>query len=194
MSPAAPTHPVPAAVLWLTGLSGAGKSTIAQALHLRLQSQGHTVVVLDGDDLRQGLNKDLGFSPADRKENVRRVAEVARLMANAGLLVVVALISPFRIDRDQARALFATGQFCEVFVDTPLALAEARDPKGLYRRARSGLMPGFTGIDSPYEEPLKPELTITTAGTPVVQAVDAIMAWLASGPGQTATGPTFKGN
>ncbi len=152
----------PARVLWLTGLSGAGKSTIAQATCQLLRSQGRRAVVLDGDELRRGLTRDLGFSDADRSENVRRTAEVARLMADAGLVVIVALISPFRADRALARALFEPGRFIEVFVDTALSVAESRDPKGLYKRARQGRLPGFTGIASPYEPPLAPEISIAT--------------------------------
>jgi bifunctional enzyme CysN/CysC len=154
-----------ACVLWFTGLSGAGKSTIARCLEEQLRASGRPVALLDGDELRLGLNKDLGFSAADRAENVRRVGEVARLMVNAGLTVIVALISPFRADRDAARGLFKPGQFVEIFVDTPLAVAEARDPKGLYRRARQGQLPAFTGVDSPYEVPLRAEITIDTQTT-----------------------------
>jgi adenylyl-sulfate kinase len=165
-----------APVLWLTGLSGAGKSTIAQAVHARLLAKGRRAVVLDGDELRRGLTRDLGFSATDRAENVRRTAEVARLMADAGLVVVVALISPFRADRDRARALFEPGRFIEVFVDTALSVAESRDPKGLYRRARQGQLPGFTGIDSPYEVPLAPELRISTAHTTVDEAAALLAA------------------
>ncbi len=153
----------PGVVFWLTGLSGAGKSTIAQATCRALRLQGRQAALLDGDELRRGLTSDLGFSPADRAENVRRTAEVARLMADAGLTVVVALISPFRVDRDRARALFEAGRFFEVHVDTALSVAEARDPKGLYWRARQGLLPAFTGIGSPYEPPLAPALRIDTA-------------------------------
>ncbi len=163
-------------VLWLTGLSGAGKSTIAHCLHGRLRALGRPVALLDGDELRRGLNKDLGFSAADRAENVRRVAEVARLMVDAGLTVIVALISPFRADRDLARALFAPGQFVEIFVDTPLAVAESRDPKGLYRRARLGQLPGFTGIDAPYERPEQPEISIDTVLTTAEQAAQQILS------------------
>jgi adenylyl-sulfate kinase len=169
----------PAPVLWLTGLSGAGKSTIAQAACARLRELGRHAVVLDGDELRRGLTRDLGFSAADRAENVRRTAEVARLMADAGLVVVVALISPFRADRALARALFEPGRFIEVFIDTPLALAEARDPKGLYKRARQGLLPAFTGISSPYEAPLEPELTLRTADVTVSEAAQLLVDQLA---------------
>ncbi|MBC7941970.1 MAG: adenylyl-sulfate kinase, partial [Chitinophagaceae bacterium] len=171
-------------VLWFTGLSGAGKSTIATLVAADLRAQRQPTVVLDGDDLRRGLNKDLGFSAADRAENMRRVGEVARLMADAGMTVVVALISPFRAHRARARALFAPGQFIEVFIDTPLALAEARDPKGLYRRARQGLLPGFTGIDSPYEAPEQPEISITTASMSAEQAAQRIVAVTLGRPGR----------
>jgi bifunctional enzyme CysN/CysC len=149
-------------VIWLTGLSGAGKSTIANLVECRLHSRGHHTFVLDGDNVRHGLNRDLGFGARDRAENVRRVAEVAGLMADAGLIVLVASISPFRAERRMARALMPEGQFLEVFIDTPLAVAEARDPKGLYRRARRGELRDFTGIDSPYECPERPELRIDT--------------------------------
>jgi adenylyl-sulfate kinase len=148
--------------IWFTGLSGAGKSTLANALVAQLKLAGKAVYILDGDALRQGLNKDLGFSNADRIENIRRVGELARLMVDAGLIVVVALISPFIEDRAKARALFEGGQFIEVFIDAPLAVCESRDVKGLYKRARSGLIPQFTGIDSPYEVPVAPDLVINT--------------------------------
>ena len=148
--------------IWLTGYSGAGKSTIATLLHAELRANGRASVLLDGDAIRRGLNSDLGFSDLDRAENIRRVAEVACLMVDAGIIAIVALISPFRQDRDLARAKFAPGAFVEVFVDTPLAVAEARDEKGLYRRARAGLLPQFTGIDSAYEPPLHPEIRIDT--------------------------------
>jgi bifunctional enzyme CysN/CysC len=140
-------------VIWLTGLSAAGKSTIARALELRLVKQQHFAYVLDGDNVRHGLNRDLGFTDADRVENVRRVAEVARLMADAGLIVLVSLISPFRAERRMARELMKPGEFIEIFVDTPLDVAEARDPKGLYKKARRGELKNFTAIDSPYEVP-----------------------------------------
>ena len=150
-------------MVWLTGLSGTSKSTIANALERELHGQGKRTYILDGDNIRQGLNRDLGFSDADRAENIRRIAQVARLFADAGVIVVVAFMSPFRAERDTARALFAPGDFLEVFVDVPLAVAEERDPKGLYRKARSGALPQFTGIDSPYEPPLAPELVLPTA-------------------------------
>ena len=150
-------------VLWLTGLSGAGKSTIAARLDQKLHDMGAHSYVLDGDNLRHGLNRDLGFTDADRVENVRRVAEVARLMADAGLIVIVSLISPFRAERQMARDLMGDIAFAEVFVDTPIAVCEERDPKGLYRKARAGELANFTGIDSPYEPPESPELVLKGA-------------------------------
>lgn len=150
------------ALVWLTGLSGAGKSTIALALERKLHNRGIHSYLLDGDDLRQGLNSDLGFMPEHRVENIRRAGEVARLMVDAGLVVLAAFISPYRADRQMVRDRFATGDFLEVFVDTPLAVCEQRDPKGLYVRARRGEVPNFTGISAPYEEPQAPELRIDT--------------------------------
>jgi len=144
--------------IWLTGLSGAGKSTLANLLEQRLHQLGRHTYVLDGDNVRHGLNSDLGFDAMSRSENVRRVARVAQLMVDAGLIVVVSLISPLRQQREQARALFGPDEFIEVFVDTPLAVCEQRDVKGLYVRARQGVLPQFTGIDSPYETPLAPEI------------------------------------
>lgn len=149
-------------LVWLTGLSGAGKSTIAISLERLLYARGIHSYLLDGDDLRQGLNRDLGFTPEARVENIRRAGEVARLMVNAGLVVVAAFISPYRADRQMVRERFASGDFVEVFVDTPLAVCEQRDPKGLYERARRGEIAHFTGITAPYEVPLSPELRIDT--------------------------------
>jgi adenylyl-sulfate kinase len=149
-------------VLWLTGLSGAGKSTIADHVEAALHARGRHTYLLDGDNVRHGLNRDLGFTDAARVENIRRVAEVARLMADAGLIVLVSFISPFASERAMARSLFAPGSFYEVFIDTPLPVAEARDPKGLYAKARRGELANFTGIDSPYEPPEDPELRIDT--------------------------------
>ena len=163
------------AVLWLTGLSGSGKSTLANRIEQRLLAEGRHTYILDGDNVRHGLNKDLGFSEADRVENIRRVAEVAKLMADAGLIVLVAFISPFRADRELARSLMEPGEFIEVFVDAPLAVAEARDPKGLYRKARAGELKNFTGIDSPYEPPLQPEVHIDTTCTSPDAAADRIV-------------------
>ena len=163
-------------VLWFTGLSGAGKSTIANRVEQRLLEDGLHSALLDGDNVRHGLNRDLGFTDADRVENVRRVAEVARLMTDAGLIVLVSFISPFREERRMARELMGPGEFLEVFVDVPLAVAEARDVKGLYAKARSGQLSHFTGIDSPYEAPEAPELRIDTAACSPDEAADRIMA------------------
>ena len=168
----------PGRAVWLTGLSGAGKSTIANALERALNHQGKRTYILDGDNIRQGLNRDLGFSDADRAENIRRVAQVARLFVDAGVIVVVAFISPFRAERQAARELFAPGDFLEVFVDVPLALAEERDPKGLYRKARTGELRQFTGIDSPYEPPLAAELVLPTAQLTPQECVQRICALL----------------
>jgi bifunctional enzyme CysN/CysC len=165
-------------VVWFTGLSGAGKSTIANALERRLHAMGCHTATLDGDNVRHGLSRDLGFTDADRVENIRRVAAVARLMVDAGLLVLVSFISPFRAERDRARALVADGEFVEVFVDTPLDAAERRDRKGLYRKARAGSLPHFTGIDSPYEPPQSPEIRIDTASGSVAEAVEQIISRL----------------
>jgi bifunctional enzyme CysN/CysC len=162
-------------VLWFTGLSGAGKSTIANLVDRKLNAEGRHTYVLDGDNVRKGLNKDLGFTAADRVENIRRIAEVAALMADAGLIVLTAFISPFRDERAMARARLAEGEFIEVFVDTPLALAEARDVKGLYRKARRGELANFTGIDSPYEAPLAPELRIDSATESAEAAAERIV-------------------
>ena len=162
-------------VLWLTGLSGSGKSTIANALEKQLYAEGKKTYVLDGDNIRHGLNKDLGFTDKDRVENIRRVAEVAKLMCDAGLIVITAFISPFRTEREMARSLFQSGEYKEIFISTPLKIAEQRDPKGLYKKARSGEIPNFTGINSPYEKPIKPELTIDTSKTSVTQSVKKIL-------------------
>jgi adenylyl-sulfate kinase len=164
-----------ARVLWLTGLSGAGKSTVANAIDRCLTDMGYHCFLLDGDNVRQGLNKDLGFGDADRSENLRRVAEVAKLMADAGLIVIVSFISPFQSDRDYARRLLRAGEFIEVFIDTSLAVCEERDPKGLYRRARAGEIADFTGISSPYEAPIDPDIRLdTTAKAPEELARDVI--------------------
>jgi bifunctional enzyme CysN/CysC len=165
-------------VLWLTGLSGAGKSTIANLVEKKLHAMGRHTYLLDGDNLRHGLNKDLGFTAADRVENIRRVAEVARLMVDAGLVVLTAFISPFRSERDMARAMFQDGEFVEIYVDTPLETAEQRDPKGLYRKARRGELLNFTGVDSPYEPPQAPELRINTVEMDADAASDAVLARL----------------
>ena len=154
-------------VVWLTGLSGSGKSTIANAAEKILHEQGYRTYILDGDNVRHGLSKDLGFTVADRVENIRRIAEVAKLMLDAGVIVLTAFISPFRDERDMAKSLFEPDDFLEVFVDTPLAVAEERDPKGLYKKARSGDLPNFTGIDSEYQPPKNPSLVLTTDGRTV---------------------------
>ena len=168
-------HP---ACVWLTGLSGAGKSTIANALEKRLHAQGRHTYLLDGDNVRHGLSRDLGFTEADRVENIRRVAEVARLMVDAGLIVIVSFISPFRAERRFARGLFAPGEFLEVFVDAPLAECERRDPKGLYAKVRRGELANFTGVDSPYEVPESPEVRLDTTRLPPAESVEAILARL----------------
>ncbi|OFW13547.1 MAG: adenylyl-sulfate kinase [Acidobacteria bacterium RIFCSPLOWO2_02_FULL_67_21] len=162
-------------VVWFTGLSGAGKSTIAGLLTRRLCTLGCRTYLLDGDEVRRGLNKDLGFAAADRAENIRRLAEVARLMADAGLIVLVAAISPFRADRRAARELMPAGEFFEVFVDAPLAVAEARDVKGLYKKARRGELPNFTGIDSPYEAPEMPDVRIDTVTLSADQGAQLVL-------------------
>ncbi len=166
------------AVLWFTGLSGAGKSTIANLVEKRLHALGVHTYLLDGDNVRHGLNQDLGFSEADRHENIRRVAEVSRLMVDAGLVVLTSFISPFRTERAMARALLEEGEFVEVHVDTPLDVAEARDTKGLYAKARRGELPDFTGIDSPYEAPENPEVRIDTTSCSPEQAAEAVVAAL----------------
>lgn len=165
--------------IWLTGLSGAGKTTIAQAAQERLQAQGRLVYVLDGDLLRHGLNRDLGFSNQDRSENTRRVAEVAKLMVDAGVTVLVALISPFEDDRRKARALFDEGQFVEVFVDAPLLVCMRRDVKGLYAKAQQGGVPAMTGIASPYEPPPQPDLRLETGLDSLENCVGKVMALVA---------------
>ncbi|WP_349308025.1 MULTISPECIES: adenylyl-sulfate kinase [unclassified Pseudofrankia] len=153
------------AVVWFTGLSGAGKSTIANLVEKRLHDQGFHTYLLDGDNIRHGLNKDLGFTEADRVENIRRIAEVARLMVDAGLIVLTSFISPFRAERQLARDLLDPGEFIEVHVDTPLEVAESRDRKGLYAKARAGELTNFTGIDSPYEPPSHPDIHLDASGT-----------------------------
>ena len=165
-------------VIWLTGLSGSGKSTVANALEGRLHGMGTHSYLLDGDNIRGGLNKDLGFTEADRVENIRRTAEVARLMADAGLVVITAFISPFRSERDMARGLFKPGEFAEVFLDVSLDVAESRDPKGLYKKARRGDLPHFTGIDSPYEAPESADLRLDTSKLSVEECVDRLLELL----------------
>jgi bifunctional enzyme CysN/CysC len=169
-------------VLWFTGLSGAGKSTIANLVEKKLHAIGRHCYLLDGDNLRHGLNKDLGFTEADRVENIRRVAEVARLMIDAGLIVLTAFISPFRAEREMARSLVGDGEFLEIYIDTPLAVAETRDVKGLYRKARRGELSNFTGIDSPYEAPESPDLVVNTVECSADEAADAVIALLQRGP------------
>jgi bifunctional enzyme CysN/CysC len=165
-------------VLWFTGLSGSGKSTIANEVEKRLNLMNRHTFLLDGDNVRHGLNKDLGFTEADRIENIRRVGEVAKLMTDAGLIVLTAFISPFRAERDMVRAMMPEGEFVEIFVDTPLAIAEERDVKGLYKKARSGALKNFTGIDSPYEEPLSPEIRVNTVEMTVAEAAEHIVRYL----------------
>jgi bifunctional enzyme CysN/CysC len=163
------------AVLWFTGLSGAGKSTIANLVEQKLVARGRHTFLLDGDNVRHGLNRDLGFTEADRIENIRRVGEVARLMSDAGLIVLTAFISPFRAERHMVRRMVPEGEFFEIFIDTPLAEAEKRDAKGLYAKARAGELKNFTGIDSPYEEPQAPEIRIDTTRLTAEQAADLIV-------------------
>jgi bifunctional enzyme CysN/CysC len=162
-------------VVWFTGLSGAGKSSIANLVEKRLHALGVHTTTLDGDNVRHGLNRDLGFTEADRVENIRRVAEVARLMVDAGIVVLVSFISPFRSERRMARGMVEDGEFCEVFVDTPLAVAEQRDVKGLYGKARRGELTNFTGIDSPYEPPEDPEIRIDTTLVSAEEAAEQVV-------------------
>ena len=165
-------------VIWFTGLSGSGKSTLANAVGQVLHQQQHHTYVLDGDNVRHGLNKNLGFSPEDREENIRRIGEVARLFADAGTIVLTAFISPYRTDRDQARALIAEGRFVEVFVDCALEVCEERDTKGLYKKARAGEIKEFTGISAPYEPPLNPEVTVDTAALSIEECAQAVVSVL----------------
>lgn len=169
-------------ILWLTGLSGCGKSTLAMALEHSLVRLRHVAYVLDGDNVRHGLNANLGFAPEDRTENIRRIGEVAKLFADAGLIVITSFISPYRADRGRVRALIEPGAFVEIFVDAPLAVCEQRDPKGLYRKARAALAAGnglmFTGIDAPYEAPECPELHLRTDQLGVEDAVGQVIEYL----------------
>lgn len=170
------------AVIWLTGLSGCGKSTLAMALERALLAEGRMAFVLDGDNVRHGLNKNLGFSAEDRTENIRRIGEVAKLFVSSGVLAITSFISPFRADRETVRKLLEPGEFIEVFVDAPLEVCEGRDPKGLYKKAREKLAQGqglqFTGIDSPYEPPLTPEIHLHTDKANVEQCVASIIGYL----------------
>lgn len=165
-------------VIWFTGLSGSGKSTLALAVEENLFEKGHLTYVLDGDNIRHGLNKNLGFSPQDREENIRRIGEVSKLFVDAGVIAMTAFISPYRADRDNARALLPEGRFIEIFVQVPLDVAENRDPKGLYKKARAGELKEFTGISAPYEEPLNPELVINTSELDLKKSVDKVIKYL----------------
>lgn len=164
--------------IWMTGLSGSGKSTLAVALEKKLWERGVRSYVLDGDNVRHGLNKDLGFSPQDRNENIRRIGEVAKLFTDANVVNVTAFISPYRADRDQVRALMAEGDFIEVFVDCPVEVCETRDPKGLYKKARAGQIPEFTGISAPYEAPLNPEINLRTDRESEDESVQQVLQYL----------------
>ena len=166
------------ATLWLTGLSGAGKSTLAYALERRLLAERHLSCVLDGDNMRHHLNGDLGFSPRDRQENIRRSAVVARLMNDAGMMVICAFISPLRSDREMARQIIGSDNFIEAYISTPSALCEERDPKGLYKKARAGLIPAFTGVSAPYEAPLAPALMLDTGALSLEQACERLFQQL----------------
>jgi adenylylsulfate kinase len=168
------------ATVWLTGLSGSGKSTIAVDLEKRLCERGVRTYILDGDNIRHGLNKNLGFSPADRTENIRRIGEVAKLFTDAGIVAITAFISPYRADRDQVRALMKPGDFIEIHVDCPVEVCEQRDVKGLYKKARAGEIKEFTGVSAPYEAPAKAELTIRSHELSVEQAVDVVLRHLES--------------
>lgn len=165
-------------VIWLTGLSGSGKSTIANALDTYLFQKGHHAYLLDGDNVRHGLNRDLGFDPASRVENIRRVGEVSKLMVDAGLIVITAFISPYRTDRTMVRQMFESNEFVEIFVNTPIEVCEKRDPKGLYKKARSGMIQDFTGIDSPYEIPEHPEVVLHPDRQTVEQELEIIFDYL----------------
>ena len=166
------------AVIWLTGLSGSGKSTVARRAEQLLLERGAHVYVLDGDNVRFGLNKDLGFSPEDRTENIRRIGEVAKLFAEACVITLTAFISPYRSDRDKVRAIMPAGTFVETYVETPIDVCESRDPKGLYKKARAGQIPEFTGITAPYEEPAAPELVLPTHELSVDESAQRIIAYL----------------
>ncbi len=165
-------------VLWFTGLSGSGKSTLALAIEEKLFERGHLCFVLDGDNIRHGLNKNLGFSPEDREENIRRIGEVGKLFADSGVIAMTAFISPYRRDRDKARGLLEDGKFIEIYVEVPLEVAEQRDPKGLYKKARAGEIKEFTGISAPYEEPLNPEIVVNTGELDLEQSVVKVVRYL----------------
>ena len=165
-------------VIWFTGLSGSGKSTVANQVAAHLHQSGRITFVLDGDNIRHGLNKNLGFSPEDRQENIRRIGEVAKLFADAGLITTTAFISPYRQDRDTVRGIMSPDRFIEVFVDCPLEVCENRDPKGLYKKARAGELKGFTGIDAPYEAPQSPELVVNTNELDVAGCTEQVIAYL----------------
>jgi adenylyl-sulfate kinase len=164
-------------VLWFTGLSGSGKSTLANALDVELHGRGIKTVLLDGDNVRHGLCGDLGFSADDRHENLRRIAEVAKLMADTGLVVLTAFVSPYRSDRDRARAIVGPERFAEIYVDAPVEVCATRDVKGLYAKAQAGLIPDFTGVNSPYEAPLAPELTVASGSEPLSQSAAHVLKW-----------------
>ena len=164
--------------IWLTGLSGSGKSTVAVAAEAELLRRGRLAYVLDGDNVRHGLNKNLGFSPEDRTENIRRIGEVAKLFTDAGIIVFTSFISPYRADRDAVRALFEPGDFLEVYVEADVETCEGRDPKGLYKKARAGEIPEFTGVSAPYEAPERPELVLPTKSQSVEESVDRLVGYL----------------
>lgn len=164
-------------VLWFTGLSGSGKSTLANALDAELHGRGIKTVLLDGDNVRHGLCGDLGFSAEDRHENLRRIAEVAKLMADAGLVVLTAFVSPYRSDRDRARTVVGSQRFAEIYVDAPVEVCATRDVKGLYAKAQAGLIADFTGVNSPYEAPLAPELTVASGSEPLTQSTTHVLTW-----------------
>ncbi|WP_163329312.1 adenylyl-sulfate kinase [Desulfurobacterium thermolithotrophum] len=165
-------------ILWFTGLSGSGKSTLSHKVEEKLFEMGVHTYVLDGDNIRMGLNKDLGFTEEDRRENIRRIGEVAKLFVDAGIVVLTAFISPYRRDRDFVRNLVAEGDFIEVYVKCPLEVCEKRDPKGLYKKARAGIIKNFTGINDPYEEPLNPEVVVETDKMSVDECVEKVISYL----------------
>ncbi len=164
--------------IWFTGLSAAGKSTLAVATEVTLFEKGYHTYILDGDNIRHGLNKNLGFSPGDREENIRRIGEAARLFSDCGIITMTAFISPYRKDRQKARSLFEEYSFIEVFVDCPVEVCEERDPKGMYKKARQGIVPSFTGISAPYEAPEAPEIHLHTDKMPVTECVSIIVEYL----------------